>query len=145
MVDLTHSGFDLQAAAEKGAWLQLLHPVSGEELGVDAGKPTRILIKGADSMSYEEAAARTVAMRSKTTNPKRKVTTKGLLDASNKLAKAQSEELAAVTMGWEGIEWDGEVFEFSQENAEKLYNEYRWIRDQVMEFFGDRTNYQGNG
>ena len=145
MVDLTHSGFDLQSAAEKGAWLQLLHPVSQDELGVEEGKPTRILIKGADSMSYEEAAARTVAKRSKTTNPKRKVTTRSLLDAADKLGKAQAEELAAVTLDWENIEWDGEAFEFSEENAVKLYKEHRWIRDQVMEFFGDRANYQGNG
>ena len=145
MVDLT-KGFDLRAAAERGAWLQVLHPVTGEELGVAEGAPCRICIKGADSMSYEEAAARTVALRSKDIQPnaKRKVTTKRLLEASDKLGQAQSEEMAAVTLGWENVEWNGEPLEFTQENAIMVYSEHRWIREQVMEFFGDRANYQGN-
>ena len=144
MTDLSHVKFDLQAAAEKGAWMQVVNPVDGDDLVDQEGTPTRLLIKGADSMSYEEAAARTVALRSKPTNPKRKVTPQALLDASNKLAKSQSEELAAVTIGWEGVWWEGAKMECNQENAEKLYNEHRWLREQVMEFFGDRTNYQGN-
>ena len=144
MVDLT-KGFDLRTAAERGAWLQLLHPGTNEELGVAEGSPCRIKIQGADSMAYEEAAARTVALRSKkATSTRRKVSTQRLLEAAADNAKSQSEELAAITLEWENIEWDGEPLEFTTENAIKVYSEHRWIRDQVIEFFGDRTNYLGN-
>ena len=144
MVDLT-KGFDLRAAAERGAWMQVTHPSSGEELGVAEGQPCRIKLQGADSMAYEEAAARTVALRAKKPNTKqRKVSTKRLLEASEELGKAQSEELASITLGWENIEWEGEPLEFTTENAIKIYQEHRWLRDQAVEFFGDRTNYLGN-
>ncbi len=145
MVDFSR-GFDLRAAAEKGAWLQLVDPITGEELGVAEEKPCRIRVRGADSMAYEEAVARTVAMRSKKTLPPKKgrVTANQLLEAAGENEGMQAEELAAITLGWEHIEWEGAEFPHSHENAIKLYTEHRWIREQVIDFFGDRANFVGN-
>ena len=149
-MDLSATRFDLRSAAEKGAWLQLVDPVSGEDLGDkdDEGKmiqPCRIRVRGADSMAYEEAVARTVAMRSKKTPPKKgRVSANQLLEAAGENEGIQAEELAAITLGWENIQWQGEDFPHSHENAVKLYSEHRWIREQVIEFFGDRSSFTGN-
>ena len=145
-MDLGATEFDIQVHAEKGAWCQLLHPVTGVELGVEGGRPCRIRVKGADSLAYEEAVARTVSLRSKDALPKKgRVSERQLLEAAEKNSQNQARELAEITLGWEGLEWDGESFEFSSENAIKLYGEHRWIREQVIEFFGDRANFTGSG
>lgn len=135
-------GFDLRIAAEKGAWLQLVDPVTGEELGVVDEKPCRIQVRGADSMAYEEAVARTVSLRSKDAAPKKgRVSAGQLLEAAARNEEMQAEELAAITIGWENIEWDGVEFPCNRDNAIKLYSQHRWIREQVIEFFGDRANF----
>ena len=146
-MDLGSKRFDVRAAAEKGAWLQLLHPATDEELGVAEGRPCRIEILGADSSSYEEAVARSVALKAKEQAPtaakKRVVTAEKVLESAERNNEFVSEELAAITLGWEHIEWNGEPLEFNHENAVMLYMEHKWIREQTAAFFSDRTNYLG--
>lgn len=143
-------GFDLRVNAERGAWCQLVDPITGEDLvdKDDDGKVTahcRIRVRGADSMAYEEAVARTVALRSKDPAPKKgRYSSRQLLEAAARNEEMQAEELAAITLGWEGVDWDGELFPYTHENAVKLYSEHRWIREQVIDFFGDRANFTDN-
>ena len=144
-MDLCNKEFDLRTAAEKGAWMQLVHPVTGDELGVKENAPSKIMILGADSVNYEQAVARTVAFRSREQAPKKgSVTEKQILDAADKNAEFQAEELAAITLDWTNIEWNGESLKFDHDNAVMLYREHKWVRDQVIDFFADRTNYLGN-
>lgn len=49
--------------------------------------------------------------------------------------------LAVVTVGWKGLKFGGKEYEFSADNAIKLYNEYPWIKDQVDQFIADRKNF----
>lgn len=145
MADLSVKGFDVKTYAENGGWLQLLHPVSGEELGVDEDKPCRIKVLGADATGYEEALAHSAALRANDPAAKkrgsRRITGKMLMEEREKTANMQAHELAAVTVDWENVEWQGESLEFSQKNAEMIYSAHEWIRQQVVEFFQDRTNF----
>ena len=49
--------------------------------------------------------------------------------------------LASVTAGWEGVEEQGEALVFSQEEAERIYDEYPWIAKQVDEFIGKNKHF----
>lgn len=43
------------------------------------------------------------------------------------------EMLAKCTKGWKGIEEDGKVVEFSFENAIRMYTDYPFLRNQVLQ------------
>lgn len=50
--------------------------------------------------------------------------------------------LAKVTMGWEpAIVLDGQEMIYSEENAEKLYRRFNFIREQVDRAAGNRTRF----
>ena len=136
-------GFDVRAAAESGAWMQVLHPATDEELGVSDGRPCRIQILGADSTGYEEAVAKTASLKASDGTKKGKVSARQILDAVRTNEQRQAEELASITVDWENIEWKGERLEFSEENAAMVYREHGWLRQQLITFFADRTNYLG--
>lgn len=57
------------------------------------------------------------------------------------------EVLAAVTLGWENVAYEGKAVEYSADNVGWLYREFPWIREQVeaavkdrSRFFGERSN-----
>lgn len=138
---------DVRAAADKGAWMQLVHPFTNEEIGVEEKKPCRIKLLGADSGAYEEAVARTVSKRQAQLKGQRRskhVTAEKILEESEKTSESQALELARVTVAWENIEWEGKELKLTQENAVMIYTAHKWIREQAQEFFADRTNYLGN-
>ena len=143
------SSFDLRGDAERGAWLQLLDPITGEELGVVEDAPMRIKLQGADSMAYEEAIAHSVAVRGRKNKPKVNPTAAAIRKAAQENAKSQSEELAKITLAWENIGYgeddEGNIqpLEFNRKNAIMLYHEQGWIREQAINFFGDRVNFAG--
>ena len=143
-MDLRDSTLDVRAQAEAGAWLQLLHPATGVPLGEDEGQPCRIQVLGADSAKYEEAVARTVARRQRGgTLPKKNVSEDDLLREANAAKIYQAEEIAAVTIGWENIEWEGTTLEHSRDAAIMIYTECQWIREQCIAFFSERLNFLG--
>lgn len=51
------------------------------------------------------------------------------------------ELLAALTVAWKGVELDGKELPCTAENARMLYGKFRWLREQVDEFTGDRANF----
>ena len=59
-----------------------------------------------------------------------------------KMPTEQSDELyiemlAKCTKGWKGIEEDGKAVEFSQDNAIRMYTDYPFLRQQVLEAIHD--------
>ena len=124
-VDL--AALDVTSAAEKGAVLQLTHPVSGVELDIS------IRLAGMDSEQYQKAQRAAVNKR---VNKRRRTP----LDPEE-LAEESYTLLAKVTLGWEGIVLDGELIPFSQENARMIYKRFPWIREQVDQFTTDRGNF----
>lgn len=129
------SKFNIEKMAEQGANLDLLDPIEDMPLGTEE-KPVFITLLGTDSKVYRnknlafqrERIAKMARKRSKT------------IDYT--VSEEQScEMLAACTIGWEGLEIDGEELEFSPEAAFDLYMEHVWIREQVDVFIADRANF----
>lgn len=112
---------------DTGAEYNVLSPVDG--------KPTDVFIKvkGSDSRDWRTA---------------KKKQTQQIIEAraNNKMAELDydamdAEALAEVTMSWRGITKDGKPFEFSKENAEKLYKESPSVTNQLIEFLSNRANF----
>lgn len=120
------SKIDLEAAASSGATLTLHHPVTDEEL------PVKIHVMGSDSKRFRQAIDRVHRARGKRRNKEQT-----LAGAEREAA----ELLAAVTTGWDGVEWEGKELPFNTENAVMLYMARPWIREQVDLFVGDAGNF----
>ena len=120
------AALDTSALAEKGAPLTLRHPGTNEELGV------KIWLQGADAPTYRTVVRRQIDEQIAQFKPD--------LTAAE-LEERHIERLVAVTRKWENVTYHGEVFELSASNAEKLYQEQLWIREQVARFVEDRSHF----
>ena len=123
--------FDTVSAAEKGATLHLVHPITKEPVYADGDKqkkPLTITLKGLDSVEFE----REIQRRARQNKNKKD----DIYLEQAKLEAAQT--YARLTIGWENIP---EFPEFSFENAVKLYLNYKDIRVQVGDFIVDKSNF----
>ena len=125
------ASLDLEAAADKGAPLTLRHPVTDEDLTADDGAPMTISVLGADSGEFK----RIVADLAKKAQGRKKAVSVAERERNT------VEMMARMTTGWSGIVWEGKPLPFTIENARMLYAARSWIRDQIDEFSGDRTNF----
>ena len=123
-VDL--AALDVAEKAEEGAELSLVHPVSGEEIGVF------LRLAGQDSATYVKAVRSVAAKR---------VMRKRMPPTSEELAQEAREILARVTLDWRGVKVDGQTLPYSRENALALYRRFSWIQEQAEGFVHDRGNY----
>lgn len=126
---------DPAKACAKGYELELVHPASKKGLGAF------IKVLGAESAEYqqhvrarvEEGQERQFAAERRGDSPKPLT-----LDQLDKRAAAL---LAAVTVGWRNVGMNGAELTFSEANARKLYEEQRWVRDQVDRAVHDLGNF----
>lgn len=121
---------ELDAGKESGEVMKLRHPVSKEEL------PVTIALVGIDSERFRAASREIINRRLKNQTRRR--------DTSVKVEEIEAEsleQLAAATLGWEGVELDGKALPFSHVNALKLYRRLPWVKDQVDTFVADRENF----
>lgn len=51
------------------------------------------------------------------------------------------ELLAACTVGWKNLEWQGNTLPFNSQNARMVYEKIPTIREQVNKAVGDRKNF----
>lgn len=120
---------DTRKGAEQGIDLEIVDP-NGEKTEIV------ITIRGADSHTYQ---AKFTEIRRRVNNQLQKMRRdrlpQGDLDAYD------IELLAAVTVGWKGIDLDGASFPFSESNAQRLYADYPAIREQVDAAVNDRSNF----
>lgn len=113
--------------AEKGSAMEVLHPVTLQPMGA------KIFLAGFDSQRYRTAQNKMLNAR---------MALKGGRRITAEEVDAQHINLlAAVTISWEGLEWNGEKLECTPENAKMLYSELPWLRDQASEFITDRANF----
>lgn len=109
---------------------QLRHPVTDEPLENDKGEPMLIGIVGTDSQTYRKLI--------------RKLNEEKLKRRSKSvdLDKAEQEALdilVGCTTSFENIQVAGKAIKVDE--AESLYREYRWIKEQVDRAIGDRSNF----
>ena len=132
MLDI--SSLDTSARAEEGADLVVRHPTEGYPLKDADGRLLTIRVVGRDS-ERSRRAEQAVQDRRVRMNKGR-----GFL-SSAEMDDDLIEVLAACTLGWEPFTLHGEVYEYSRENARKLYERVIFIREQVEAFRSDRANF----
>lgn len=111
---------------EKGASLHIVHPATGEDTGIV------ITLLGTDSVEWK-SCAREIKNRT-LRNGKRKL-------SDDEMEALPYEMLAAVTLGWEGLEEGGKPVKFSKEEAMRIYRDVPVIGEQVDKFVGERANF----
>lgn len=126
-MDLTQ--LDSVKASNDGADLHVVHPSTGEKLGIV------ITLAGPDSDVFRKAKRRNTDKRLKAVQKGREKL------SSAELEQEATEILAACTLDWSGIQEGKKDLECTPENASDLYTRYPWIREQVDEFIGDRANF----
>jgi len=125
------STLDVKAVAEEGATLEVRHPVTGNLID---GMSVKVL--GTDSATYRNA----VKARIRRAANQRK---KQDFDP-DKAERDALELLADLTVGWDGVELDGEPLKCTRENCIMVYGRFPWLREQVDEFVADRANFLPN-
>lgn len=134
MFDLAQ--FDVTAAANNGATLQLRHPATGKKLEDAEGAPITITLAGSDSDAYRKAQ-RQITNRRLAETKKRG----GLKLTSEELEEEALDILVACTLAWSSnLVIDGEV----PSNARKIYQRLPWAKEQADEFIADRAAFLGN-
>jgi hypothetical protein len=120
------SKLNAQEYADKGAVLQVLHPATGEPL-----EGVTITLLGQDSKVYKGKIA---DLR------RRVINSKGKVDIDRAETEAMNSRVA-MTIGWNGIEENGEPKECTPDNVRYFYDKYDWLIEQVDKFVGDRSNF----
>lgn len=125
--------YDLEAldtgkTSDEGQWMELENPKNSEPLDM------HIKLLGKDSEAYKKQVRKNQDRNLK----------KGFrkLKAEN-LENETIELLAACTIDWKGIIYQGNELEFTKENVRWLYKTYDWAKEQADEFIGDRGNFLG--
>jgi hypothetical protein len=127
------SKINISQSAELGASMSLEHPVTGDALVDESGKPITIELMGMDSPEYRNKQ-REIQSRRMSKLMKGK--------GSPMLSDAEAcELLASATKGWAGIVEEGKTVKFSTKAAFDLYMSHFWIREQVDVFIADRANF----
>jgi len=123
-VDL--SQFDTKKTSEEGVWVEIESPIDGEPLGI------HFKILGSDSEVYNKQIRKN----------KDKMMKQGMRNIkSENLEVEEIELLVACTVDWDNIVDNGEKLECTKENVRCVYKNYPWIKDQVDDFIGDRSNF----
>lgn len=121
---------DVAAKAEEGAELEVLDPVTGEPVGA------YIVLAGADSAVHRKATA---AVSKRRFSSQKGFRNKGF--DPEKVDAESIEILAACTLSWKGVLVNGAPLPCSRDNAIKMYTRFPWLREQVEQFIGDRSEY----
>jgi hypothetical protein len=127
-VELTQ--FDTRESAERGFEMQLINPRTGEKI------EAWITVRGADSNAYRERQR--VQQKERI---ERAARVQRVAVTPEELEESALELLAAATVGWRGINLDGEALGFSFDAAVKLYRRFRWIAELVDRAINDRGNF----
>ena len=129
------SGLDTVAGANAGFDVMLFHPGTREDLGII------FKVVGKDSDKFQEVSR---AQQKRRLN---KMSKGGFRSATGSLSPEEMENesidlLAACTLGWsDNFTISGEAFAFSTEAAKRVYKQFPWIKEQIDEAMGDRSNF----
>jgi len=124
MTDLSQFS-DLTKAQEEGIDVPILHPKTGDEMGIV------VRVAGPDSARQRKARAAVNNERlSKQRNKKPTVA-----DLESDAIKVT----AASVISWKGIEENGKAVDYSTEAAEDIFKRHPWLYEQVASAVGDRA------
>lgn len=122
------SKLNMTEHADRGAQLQLLHPVDKTPL-----EGVTVTLLGADSTLYRNRLA---AWRGKFMSSNK-------APALNDAEEQAMECRVACTVSWQGMELGGKPYECTPENVRELYSNpgYSWLVEQVDAFIQERSNF----
>ena len=122
--------------AEAGYEFELKLPGTGEGTGVF------ITVRG-DQSKTVKAFGRKKYSEFKLREQQAKRRGKDVEDMTLEEAEELSVESAIVrVIGWKNITENGKEVPFTKENAERIFKEHSWIKDQVMEEAGQLLNFR---
>lgn len=127
------SNYNLAEQAEAGYEFEIVHPGTGEKLG------GFIKVRGNESRAVQNYNRRRF-----TEIQKRERRNKGKdVDYSLDEIEDISVESAKVrVISWRNIKKEGSELPFTPENAEIVFREFPWIREQVMEASADLLHFR---
>lgn len=129
------ASLDTTKPSEEGRDVHLRHPVTHEYLYGDDENPLTIKVKGTDSRAFAGWRYKLQMLRFELGDGDGP-------DAAAKVADAEVEMLANLTMGWsENWTLDGKALAFGVDNAKALYRRVPAIKEQVDRFMGVRANF----
>lgn len=131
-IDLAN--LDTTTASETGAVMEVRHPVTGEVLRHDDGSAQTITLIGKDSDRFLKLARIQSDKRIQATVRSRQPA----LTAS--VEKDDIELLVNATLDW-NIVMGGQKPKAEAKNYREAYSKFRWLREQVDEFVGNRSNF----
>ena len=120
------ASLDTSSASERGASLDVLHPTTGEKLGI------AITLAGADSPTYVQAQRAMV---------NRRIRARGKQVTAEQVEDDAVDLIASCVLGWSGVLVDGKALECTKANAKELLARFPWIKEQCSEFMGERANF----
>ena len=122
--------------AEAGYKFELKLPGTGEGTGVF------ITVRG-DQSKTVKAFGRKKYAEFKLREQQAKRRGKEAEDMTLEEAEELSIESAVIrVLGWEGITEKGKDIPFTKENAERIFKDFSWIKDQVLEEAGQLLNFR---
>lgn len=107
--------------------LQLRHPATQKPL-----EGVTITAYGKDSDKFEKLQNRAL---------KRRLKKRNAIPDPEEIAQANLETLAGCIVSWTNIYLKNEPLDFSPQNALRLLSEVKWIKEQLDEFIGDRSDF----
>jgi len=141
---------DLNAAANAGAWMEVVHPVTARPIGL------RIKLVGTDSDRFRAAIDQQQRERLEAVRAQQPMAA----DPAAQQRERELQTLAACTVAWEGYDakvqpavqagagdphllMGGERLPCTPEAVRKVYSHpgMRWLRDQAENFVGTRANF----
>lgn len=133
MSDTPTAGFDLAnldlaPSADAGATMTLLHPVSGEPIGIT------FEVMGQDAPIYRKNLRKLRDMLAKQAEDDDE-------DPDLRILKRSAQQAACAVRAWANVEWQGASLLYSFDNAVTIFTARPWIAEQVTFFRDRRANF----
>lgn len=140
-VSLDLANLDTSAASEKGARIEIVHPLSKEPLGIF------ITVLGKHSSTFRELVRDRINKRVKEESMASRRGKHLAPRTAEEIERDALEMLVACTITWDSgegknyITFEGQQLEFNAGNALTVYSKLIWLREQVDEAIGDLENF----
>ncbi len=125
------NALDIRAFANAGAWMEVKHPISNENLVNEAGQPWRVLLAGKDSFTYRSASSEAIQRR----------VAEAVRVTPEILERERVSVLHQCVLNWENFVKDGADFPCTPANAEHMVENYPWFGEQIENFILSREQY----
>lgn len=121
---------DTKTASNEGRELVIKCPASGEDTDI------KITLAGPDSDLFQK-----MNIKLQRDLRKKLLKNRNFEFTSEEESQLDYERFARATLGWTGMQENGQEVPFSFENAKRIYREYPVIFRQVTAFLGDQANF----